>query len=188
MFGIMRPFQRVQACVLRPHFQCKKIHNITVQHLIDSKAIRGLNVIKARQDDSLKHCATLMENHKIGAVMIEDSAGKVVGILTARDVQKTLVTYSEPGVVLSKDVMTPRDGLATAKVSDSLTDIATVMMERNIRHLPVINKENVCTGMLSIKDVVGQVLEMERTEKEELENIVTDSYSHRTKKNLSPSS
>ena len=39
-----------------------------------------------------------------------------------------------------------------------------------------------CEGMLSIKDVVSEVLELERKENEDLQDIVTDSYSHKPPK------
>ena len=47
--------------------------------------------------------------------------------------------------------------------------------------MPVM-KGDYCEGMLSIKDVVSEVLKLERKENEDLEDIITDSYSMKYKK------
>ena len=67
--------------------------------------------------------------------------------------------------------MTPREKLAVAKRSDSLGDVAETMMERNIRHMPVMNGDS-CDGMLSIKDVVREVLAEAKHENEGLVNRI----------------
>merc|ERR1712228_204959 len=85
--------------------------------------------------------------------------------------------------VKAADVMTPKDKLATAKKGDSIKTLATTMMEKNIRHIPLMNGD-LCEGMLSIKDVVGEVLKMERDENEHLQDIVTDIYSHKHQLNI----
>ena len=68
--------------------------------------------------------------------------------------------------------MTLREKLAVAKRNDSLGDVAETMMERNIRHMPVMNGDS-CEGMLSIKDVVREVLEEAKHENEGLSSAVT---------------
>mmetsp|Transcript_74093 Transcript_74093/g.66677 ORF Transcript_74093/g.66677 Transcript_74093/m.66677 type:complete len:186 (-) Transcript_74093:9-566(-) len=156
--------------------QICSISTISVAKLFERKSIRGLEVISCQNTDTIKSAAQLMEKEKIGAVMVTKDDNTVVGILTARDVQQAVAEYDDVRNIKSEDVMTPRDKLALAKKSDSLSDIATIMMQRNIRHMPVM-KGQYCEGMLSIKDVVSEVLELERKENEDLEHIITDSYS-----------
>ena len=78
--------------------------------------------------------------------------------------------------------MTPSEKLAVAKRHDSLTDVAETMMQRNIRHMPVMKGDS-CEGMLSIKDVVGEVLTLQKKENEDLVDMLSDSYSAKPHRN-----
>ena len=71
--------------------------------------------------------------------------------------------------------MTPKEKLAVAKRNDSLGDVAETMMERNIRHMPVM-KGGSCEGMLSIKDVVGEVLAQQKKANEDLVSMLSVSH------------
>ena len=108
------------------------ISTITVQKLFEAKSIRGLQVISSKNTDTIKAAAQLMEKERIGAVMVTDTNDKVVGILTARDVQSAVAEYDDIRDIKTEDVMTKREALAIAKKTDSLSDIATIMMERNV--------------------------------------------------------
>jgi len=178
MFRVFRPAYTVANSGI--WHQRKWISTVKVEELFTRRAIRGTKVISSKNTDRIQECAKLMEKEKIGAVMVTDKANKVVGILTARDVQSAVASHRDISFVTAEDVMTRRENLATAKKSDNLSDVATVMMEKNIRHMPVM-KGDECEGMLSIKDVVSEVLNAERREKQDLEDIVTDSYSHKSK-------
>ena len=160
------------------HQQNVQISSISVQKLFDEKSIRGLKVITSKNTDTIKSASQLMEKEKIGAVMItkEEDNNTIVGILTARDIQQAVAEYDDVRNIKTEDVMTPKNKLAIAKKNDNLSDIASIMMERNIRHMPVMNGD-FCEGMLSIKDVVSEVLNLERKENQDLEHIITDSYS-----------
>eukprot|EP01084_Bolivina_argentea_P099273 178450_1 len=140
--------------------------------------VRGHKVFTFKDYDTIKSAAKLLEKERIGALMVEDENKKIVGILTARDMQQAVAECNEISSVKAKDVMTPRTRLETATESDSLADIASRMIEKNIRHIPVM-KGDICEGMLSIKDVVREILELERQENKDLQDIVTDSYSYK---------
>ena len=71
------------------------ISTVSVNQLFQRKSIRGLEVISSKSSDTLRDCAQLMENEKIGAVMVEDENKKVVGILTARDVQSAVAKFED---------------------------------------------------------------------------------------------
>lgn len=103
-----------------------------------------------------------------------------VGILTARDIQQAVAQTTDLSAIAeckASDYMTPRDKLAVCYKSDTLEYVAQVMMDKNIRHMPVFKGSDLSVGMLSIKDVVREVLEKEKQERVAMERIVTDSYS-----------
>eukprot|EP01083_Nonionella_stella_P043327 116890_1 len=176
MFKMIRAARCVRQQSILFH-QKNFISTVRVKQLMDRRDMNAIKVITSKDSDTIKSTAQLMEKETIGAVMVEDNNNKIVGILTARDMQQAVAEYNDISSVKTKDVMTAREHLAIATEKDSLVDIAKTMMEKNIRHMPVM-KGDICEGMLSIKDVVGEVLELERKENEDLQDIVTDSYSH----------
>ena len=72
------------------YHQTRMISTIKVQALCERQQNKGIKIIKARMDDSVRTASQLMENNRIGALMVEDEDHKVVGILTARDVQSAV--------------------------------------------------------------------------------------------------
>lgn len=120
-----------------------------VQDLLDAKSRQ---VVSIGADSSVEDAIRSMQSSKISAIMATDQ-GKTVGIFTERDV---LRCYLSSGGKSFKDVKV-RDAMITnlivAVPGDDLNDIATVMVEKNIRHLPVLNNGSI-VGMLSIRDII----------------------------------
>ena len=73
--------------------------------------------------------------------------------------------------------MTPKSKVQTVTTKNNLESVATMMIDNNIRHIPVMDKKGVNCGILSIKDVVREVLNAEKEEIRQYERIVNDSYS-----------
>ena len=120
-----------------------------VQDLLESK---GKDIISIDADSSVEDAITTMHTKKISAVIVT-SGGKTAGIFTERDVVKSYIASKGKHF---KDVKV-REGmvkdLVVAVPTDDLNDIAAVMVEKNIRHLPVVENHKVI-GMLSIRDVI----------------------------------
>ena len=73
--------------------------------------------------------------------------------------------------------MTPKAKVKTVSVNDNLEEVATTMIDSNIRHIPVMTTKGENCGILSIKDVVREVLKEEKNEIKAYERMVSDSYS-----------
>ncbi|HAR45860.1 MAG TPA: histidine kinase [Nitrospiraceae bacterium] len=120
-----------------------------VQDLLESK---GKDIISIDADSSVEDAITTMNAKKISAVIVT-SGGKTAGIFTERDVVRAYIASKGKNF---KDVKV-REGmvkdLVVAVPTDDLNDIAAVMVEKNIRHLPVVENHKVI-GMLSIRDVI----------------------------------
>lgn len=103
---------------------------------------------------------------------------ETVGILTARDIQLAVAQTTDLCTIAdckASDYMTPKSKLAICYKSDTLEYVAHIMREKNIRHMPVF-KNDLSVGMLSIKDVVHEVLEKEKKERLDILKIVNFSY------------
>jgi len=161
------------------YLQSRYIGSIIVKDLL--KQMKQTHISNIVEDEILKEAAQQMEEKKIGALMVynRSSEQNPVGIITARDIQHAFAKYTPIALpyVHVQDVMTKRDQLISVGADDSLKNVAEMMISENIRHVPVLDENGHVLGILSIKDVVREVLFSLEKETEELKNIVTDSYS-----------
>jgi len=120
-----------------------------VQDLLDAK---GKKIVSIDADSSVEDAIRTMNTRKISAVIVTDQ-GKTCGIFTERDVVRC---YISTGGKSFKDIKV-REAMVTdlivAVPDDDVNDIAVIMVEKNIRHLPVIGNNKV-VGMLSIRDII----------------------------------
>lgn len=118
---------------------------------------KGVDVFSVTQDMTLKQAVDVLGEKNIGAVIVKDSAGKVTGILSERDVVRRIRTDGPE--VLSKTVaacMTPSP--ITCAPDALLDEILAKMTEKRIRHLPVVEGGKLI-GVISIGDVVKRKID-----------------------------
>lgn len=118
--------------------------------LLESK---GKAVISIGANSSVEDAIRLMHANGISAVMVMDD-GRTAGIFTERDVVRCYVAKDGKsfGDIQLRDAMT--SSLIVAEKEDSVGDIMAIMVQNNIRHIPVV-EDNQVIGMLSIRDVIG---------------------------------
>jgi CBS domain-containing protein len=97
---------------------------------------------------SLVDAASRMHERRVGAVVVLDG-GRLVGILTERDVLRAVATGGVDGPV--RDAMT--HGPETIGPDESAGHAAVLMIHGGFRHLPVVEGDDVI-GMISIRDLV----------------------------------
>lgn len=93
----------------------------------------------------------LMGKYKISGVPICDGKGKLVGILTNRDM-RFMTNFN----VKIKDVMT-RDNLVTGTVGTTLAEAKEILMRYKIEKLPLVDKDGILKGLITIKDIEKSV-------------------------------
>lgn len=112
-------------------------------------------------NDSVVAAARAMRDQDIGNVLVRRD-GAVCGIVTDRDiVVRALANGGDPNSVTLGDVCSA--DLTTLSPDDSLDDARTVMREKALRRVPVVENGNavgiVSLGDLAMKDAAGQALE-----------------------------
>lgn len=95
--------------------------------------------------------ARLMNDRRIGALVVVGEGAGPVGILTERDILTRLVAKSrDPASTIVGDLMT--EHLITCEPETKLVELRDLMRERRIRHVPVMEDGHL-TGMVSIGDL-----------------------------------
>jgi len=105
------------------------------------------NPITLTPERPLREAATAMTRFKISGVPIVDASGKLVGIITNRDLQ------FEPNLDQPiREVMT-KERLVTAPVGTDLDEAERILARHRIEKLPVVDAAGLLKGLITVKDI-----------------------------------
>lgn len=117
---------------------------------------KGGNVYTIRPEHSVSEMATLVANKKIGAVVVCDAKGRILGVVSERDIVKAIADFGKSALDMPiRNIMT--SPAVTCSPLESVKRVLEVMTERRIRHLPVVENDNL-VGIVSIGDAVSNRL------------------------------
>ena len=128
---------------------------------------KGTHVWTIEPDDSVYNAIKIMDDKGIGALAVVDN-GKLVGIVSERDCARRLILKkmsAEETVI--KDIMT-KDVFFTHP-RQTVTECMAVMTQRRIRHLPVLDN-NQLLGMISLGDLAKEMIAEQQFKIENLEH------------------
>jgi len=108
------------------------------------------DVLAVAPEDTLGETATKMVDRGVGSVVVSDF-GRLIGILTERDMLRAMADRSHPSQARVREWMTTEPVTATGDMT--VEEAAQIMLEHNFRHLPVLDGER-AAGIVSIRDVV----------------------------------
>jgi len=130
--------------------------------------IKGIECFSIMSDQSLLDASKQMAECRIGALLVMEK-GTLTGIITERDIVRTVANGKKCDGVRIKEVMTTN--LIVAKSGDDLDYVMAVMIQNNIRHLPVV-EETGLVGMLSMRDVVRVLVKNLKAENQYLKDFI----------------
>lgn len=120
----------------------------TVSQILNQK---GSEVFSIDPQATVLDAAQAMNEHKIGALVVLDG-GRVVGIFTERDVLRRVVAERRnPADVSISEVMTQR--VICCRSDTPIDEARGVCMNKRVRHLPVVERDQSLRGMISIGDL-----------------------------------
>ena len=109
-------------------------------------------IIKIDADRTIAEAANTIAQNKIGALLVDEGSGNIVGILSERDIVRGM---SQHGANLQdvkvSELMT--SDLIRCSPGDTVNEAMAMMTDRHIRHLPVFEGEQL-VGFISIGDLV----------------------------------
>lgn len=131
---------------------------------------KGTEVVTAVPELSVSGLLEDLSRHNIGAMVVVDEAGRLVGIVSERDVVRRL---NERGAEVLHapiaEIMTTQ--VVTCEPGEAVNNLAAIMTERRIRHMPVVENGRL-VGLVSIGDVVRSRIEQLESQSEQLESYI----------------
>ncbi|MBL8892612.1 MAG: IMP dehydrogenase [Planctomycetaceae bacterium] len=103
--------------------------------------------VTLRPDDSIAEARQVMQQHNVSGIPIVNDGGRLVGILTRRDLR-----FLEENDKLIRDVMTS-ENLVTATGNLTLAEAEQILTAKKVEKLLLIDEEGRLTGLITIKDI-----------------------------------
>ena len=113
---------------------------------------KGDRVVAVGPDDSIDRVVATLARERIGAVLVRDGAGQVLGVLSERDIIRGLGQHGAALLHMSASSLMTR-AVVYCTPDDTIDEVMQRMTQRRFRHLPVLD-EGRLMGMISIGDVV----------------------------------
>jgi IMP dehydrogenase len=107
-----------------------------------------LNPITLGPDRTIREAANLMSRFKISGVPIVDDRGRLLGIITNRDLQ------FERQLDRPVQAAMTRENLITAPLGTTLEEAESILGEHRIEKLPVVDERGILKGLITVKDII----------------------------------
>lgn len=106
-----------------------------------------LQPIVLKANDTVQDALNLMSKYRISGFPVVDSFGKLIGVVTNRDLRFQLFAHREIESVMTKD------NLITAPIGTTLEDAELLLQQHRIEKLPVVDDKNLLCGLITFKDI-----------------------------------
>jgi CBS domain-containing protein len=144
-----------------------------VKNILKGKA-RGAGIVTVSPEASIAEAAKLLAANRIGALIVTEADGLIVGILSERDIVRGLAAQENICTTARVcDLMTI--AVLTCHEDDTIDSLMQTMTARRIRHLPVVGGDGRLTGIVTIGDVVKSRLDEADMEVDNLRHYVSAS-------------
>ena len=126
-----------------------------VSHLLREK---GRDIVSIASEATLSEAARLLARRRIGALLVRDGTGELLGILSERDVVRAVAEESVSALARPVSAYMTRD-VATCAPHDTVDALMEMMTQGRFRHVPVMDEHERLVGIVSIGDVVKSRIE-----------------------------
>ncbi len=131
---------------------------------------KGARVETARPEWTVLRAVQKLTEHGVGALVVSSDDRRIAGIISERDVMRQLTNVG-PSILDSRVDEIMVSDVITCTRADTVTQLMTVMTERRIRHLPVVD-DGQLVGIISIGDVVKRRIEETEYEAQALRQYI----------------
>lgn len=131
---------------------------------------KGRNVISVPPDASVTDIVAVIASRRIGAVVVLAEDGRLVGIVSERDVVKAIAKIGAPALAMSAADLMTRD-VTTVGLAASVDHALELMDAGYFRHLPVM-EDGQLIGIISVRDLVKHRITQHQSDVEALKAYV----------------
>jgi len=134
-------------------------------------ASKGRDVATISKERSVRDALALLKERRIGALVVTGAKPPLVGIFSERDAVRALATSGASALDEKIEDLMTKDVVVCTEAT-LLNELMTMMTERRIRHVPVVENAKL-VGLISIGDVVKARLEELENDKKDLLDYVS---------------
>lgn len=112
--------------------------------------------VSVKMDVPVEEAAKIMDEKRISSILIVDESGKLVGIFTDRDLR-----FAAANNKIGKGIpihMLMTENPITITPNEPVTEALRKMRDADVKHLPVVDKENRPVGVVAVRDVLDAVM------------------------------
>jgi len=132
--------------------------------------VKGRDVVTLAPHHTLRHAAETLGRKRIGAVIVADAAGCVLGVLSERDIVRALGVHGAEALAAPVSQFMTADPTTVGEEAE-IDDLMRVMTQGRFRHLPVVDRGRLI-GMVSIGDVVKYHVDALHQERDSLRDYI----------------
>ena len=140
-------------------FECDQEHYWVNPLMMKEKSMKVASLIMGKRVETISASASLhdlvnaLNVHHVGALVVSPDGKKIEGIVSERDVVRAMPgRLNELADIRVRELMTA--DVITCTPDSSVASLMTVMTERRIRHVPVVDESGSLLSIISIGDVV----------------------------------
>lgn len=116
-------------------------------------ARKGNHVASIRPDSTVFDASRELASQGVGALIVSSDGTSIEGILSERDVARSLAVHGERAVAMAVSALMTVE-VRTCSPTDTVDHLMAVMTTHRIRHVPVLDEAGALVGVISIGDVV----------------------------------
>ena len=140
----------------------------TVRRVLQAKSA---SVWTIRPDATAYEALRVMADKDIGALLVQNNEGKLVGIFSERDYARKVILKGRTSKdTLVSELMT--DLVYYVSPEHTVNDCMAIMTAKHIRHIPVMDGDSL-KGIITIGDVVNSMISEQNITIRDLENYIT---------------
>lgn len=137
----------------------------TLKQLVEGKA---LNTVSPKQ--SVLHALKIMAEYDVGALVVLDGQ-RLAGMFSERDYARKVILQGKVSVYTKvSEVMT--DKVVSVTMNHTIEQCMAIMSENNFRHLPVLDEKGLAVGIISVRDILNEIVSQQKFIIGQLENYI----------------
>ena len=133
---------------------------------------KGDGVVTVKPDETVSGLLALLDEHRIGAVVVSENGSSVDGIVSERDIVRHLHAKGT-GILAAPVSSIMTSEVTTGSATDEIADLAATMTELRVRHVPIVDAEGALTAIVSIGDIVKFRLNELQSERDQLRDYIS---------------